>query len=135
MEESYFLYFEEMDWALRGRGRYRFVYADDAVVYHKEGASIGSSHQRTKSSALSSFFMVRSRLRFTRKFYLWALPSVVACSVLLAVRALVDGQRAQASAMLAALIGLGPKRALGWVPDQAPTAPDAATDGFGEAGW
>ena len=78
MEEGYFLYFEEMDWAIRGKGRYRLAYADDAVVYHKEGASIGSNHQRTLRSALSSFFMVRSRLRFTWKFFPWALPSVVA---------------------------------------------------------
>jgi GT2 family glycosyltransferase len=123
MDEGYFLYFEEMDWAMRGKGRYRLAYADDAVVYHKEGASIGSSHQRAKSSALSSFFMVRSRLRFTRRFYPWALPSVVAFSALLALRALVEGQREQAKAMWSALIGVSPKQALGWTPDQAPTMP------------
>jgi GT2 family glycosyltransferase len=118
MEESYFLYFEEIDWAIRGRGRYRLAYADDAVVYHKEGASIGSSHQRSKTSALSSFFMVRSRLRFTRRFYPWAVPSVIAFSWLLTLRAVLNGQREQANAMWAALIGSDPAEALGWTPDR-----------------
>ena len=60
MDESYFLYYEETDWAMRGKERYRLAYADDAVVYHKEGASIGSSHQRAKRSALylPSFWFV-----------------------------------------------------------------------------
>lgn len=117
MDEDYFLYYEEMDWAIRGKGRYRLVYADDAVVYHKEGASIGSSHHRAKRSPLSSFFLVRSRLRFTRKFFPWALPSVLMYSVLVALRALFEGRREQARAMFAALRGLSAKEALGWTPD------------------
>jgi hypothetical protein len=131
MEESYFLYFEEVDWALRGRGRHRLAYADDAVVYHKEGASIGSSHRRARTSVLSSFFMVRSRLRFTRRFYPWALPSVVVFSAALCVRALLEGQRDQAKAMWAALIGVGPTEALGWTYEQAPVPP-ALADRRGE---
>ncbi|SMF97654.1 hypothetical protein SAMN02949497_0224 [Methylomagnum ishizawai] len=117
MDEGYFLYFEEMDWAMRGKRRYGLVYADDALVYHKEGASIGSSHRHQKRSPLSVFFMVRSRLRFTRKFFPWALPSVLAYSLATALRALCQGRRAQARAMFSALCGLSPQRALGWTPD------------------
>ncbi len=117
MEESYFLYYEEADWAVRAKGRYQMVYADDAVVYHKEGASIGSSHQREKRSPLSSFFLVRSRLRFTKKFFPWALPSVFAYSALVAFRAFTEGRREQAQAMFCALRGLSPAEALGWTPD------------------
>lgn len=117
MDEGYFLYYEEMDWALRGRRRYRLAYADGALVYHKEGAAIGSSHRRQARSPLSAFFLVRSRLRFTRKFYPWALPSVLAYSLAVALRALWSGQRAQADAMFSALRGLSPEQALGWNPD------------------
>ena len=102
---------------MRGRGRYRLVYADEAVVYHKEGASIGSSHQRAKRSALSSFFLVRSRLRFTRKFYPWALPSVFVYSALVGLRSLARGSHDQASAIFAALRGLSVNEALNWTPD------------------
>lgn len=135
MEQSYFLYFEEVDWAMRGKGRYRLAYADGAVVYHKEGASIGSSHQRIKSSPQSAFFMVRSRLRFTRRFYPWALPSVVAFSALLMVRALVEGQREHAKAMWAALVGAGPSESLGGSANQPPTMPQSLKGNPGEAQW
>lgn len=117
MDEGYFLYYEEADWAMRGKGRYRFAYADDAVVYHKEGASIGSSDQRARRSALASFFLVRSRLRFTRRFYPWALPSVFAYTALVALRDLVAGHDGQARAMFSALRGLSAQQALGWTPD------------------
>ncbi|MFO1204697.1 MAG: glycosyltransferase family 2 protein [Burkholderiales bacterium] len=117
MDESYFLYYEETDWAMRGKQRYRLVYADDAVVYHKEGASIGSSHRGEKRSPLSSFFMVRSRLRFTRRFFPWALPSVMAYSALAGLRALARRRHDQARAIFAALRGLSAYEALGWTPD------------------
>lgn len=117
MDEGYFLYYEEVDWVTRGKGRYRLVYADDAVVYHKEGASIGSNHRRTKQSPLSCFFLVRSRLRFIRKFYPWALPSAFLYSVLVTLRTLTQGGHEQASAMFAALRGSSAKEALGWTPD------------------
>lgn len=117
MDEGYFLYYEELDWVMRGKNRYRLVYADDAVVYHKEGASIGSSHRRTNRSPLSCFFMVRSRLRFTRKFFPWALPSVFLYSVLVSLRALSQGRFEQAHAAYGALRGLNAKEVLGWTPD------------------
>jgi GT2 family glycosyltransferase len=34
MCEDYFLYFEEADWAMRARNRYKLVYAPESVVYH-----------------------------------------------------------------------------------------------------
>lgn len=117
MDEGYFLYYEELDWSIRAKNRYRLAYADDAVVYHKEGASIGSSHRRTDRSPLSCFFLVRSRLRFTRKFFPWALPSAFFYSALVGLRALAQGRDDQARAMYAALRGASAKEALGWTPD------------------
>jgi len=118
MDEGYFLYYEEADWSTRARGRFGFAYADDAIVFHKEGASIGSNDVPDRRSALSAYYLIRSRLRFTRRFYPWALPSVFAYSALVALRDLARGHGRQASAMLAALIGLSPERALGWQADQ-----------------
>ena len=114
MDEEYFLYYEEADWAMRGKGLYRLVYADDAIVYHKEGASIGSSHQRAKRSPVSAYFMVRSRIRFTRKFFPFALFTVMAYSALATMRARIAGHRDQANAMLSALRGLNAEQAIGW---------------------
>jgi GT2 family glycosyltransferase len=55
IDESYFLYYEEMDWALWGRGRYRLAYADDAVVYHNEGEPLRLSWEEAWDSSWALF--------------------------------------------------------------------------------
>ena len=69
MDEAYFLYFEELDWIYRAPKKFKLLYAPDAIVYHKEGASIGSSSNGKKRSPKSYYWLLRSRIRFTRKFY------------------------------------------------------------------
>src|SRR3546814_1192637 len=54
MDERYFLYFEEIDWAMQARGRFSTGFAADAVVYHKEGGSIGSSRELARSEEHTS---------------------------------------------------------------------------------
>lgn len=63
MNETYFLYFEEMDWAIRARGLYRCGWAPDSVVYHKEGGSIGTS-TTDWPSAVSVYYMSRGIILF-----------------------------------------------------------------------
>lgn len=75
MEESYFLYFEELDWALRAAGRFRLGYAPDSIVYHKEGRSIGTRGAERKS-ALADYYFLRNRLLITRRFFPSRLPTV-----------------------------------------------------------
>lgn len=65
MEEGYFLYFEEIDWAVRAQGRFTLGWAPRSFVWHKEGGSIGSSH-RTRPSDMSLRYMCINRLKFTR---------------------------------------------------------------------
>jgi len=74
--EDYFLYFEEIDWATRGRGRYGLAYARRSLVYHKEGRRSGSSSHASNRTASADLFLIRSRILYTRKFRLWALPTV-----------------------------------------------------------
>ena len=76
MSEDYFLYFEEVDWAARAKGRYKLAFAPKSVVYHKEGGSIGSSSDGAKKSRLADYYGVRNRLLYTRKHAPEALPSV-----------------------------------------------------------
>lgn len=63
MEESYFLYFEEIDWAMRARPHWKLAIAGDSTVYHKEGGSIGTS-SRKRRSVLSQYYLTRNLLRF-----------------------------------------------------------------------
>lgn len=92
MHENYFLYFEEIDWALRGRGVFRLGYEPDAIVFHKEGGTIGSSSDTRKTSRLSDFYLFRNRLRFTRRFFPEAMPTVWFVMLLQAFRRGFRGQ-------------------------------------------
>jgi GT2 family glycosyltransferase len=85
MDENYFLYYEEADWAERGRAcGFRPAVAIRSLVRHKEGASTGSTSPVRGKSMLSEYYGVVNRLRFTRKFSPWLLP-VVWLSLLLVV--------------------------------------------------
>lgn len=62
MHESYFLYYEEVDWCERvKRAGYQLWVRGDAVIYHKESVSVG------KKSWLKEYFMTRNRILFTRR--------------------------------------------------------------------
>lgn len=78
MDERFFLYCEEQDWAYSAKGGFDFAYADRAVVWHKEGCSTGHSYRRANVKAL--LLLARSRLLLTRKHYPYALP-IVAFSI------------------------------------------------------
>jgi GT2 family glycosyltransferase len=77
LDESYFLYYEELDWTARAGGRFTLAYADDSVVYHKGGASTGCDRSGARRNASGDFFVLRNRLRFTRRHAPEALPTVL----------------------------------------------------------
>lgn len=75
MGEDYFLYFEELDWARRGAGRFRVGYARDSRVYHREGRSVGTDGAERKSR-LADYYFLRNRMRITRRYYPRRIPTV-----------------------------------------------------------
>lgn len=74
--EEYFLYFEETDWAVRALKKFSLAYAPKSIVYHKVGASIGTSSNPLKKSLFCDYFSSRNRLFFTSRFYPYALPAI-----------------------------------------------------------
>lgn len=77
MGEDYFLYFEEIDWAMRAKGHFQLCYAPRSYVFHKEGGSIGTNAvEPEKKSLTADYYGVRSRLRFTRHFFPLCLPFI-----------------------------------------------------------
>jgi len=103
MEESYFLYFEEIDWAERAKAEgFKLVFANNSIVYHKEGASIGSSYDKNMRSSLSTYYMTSSRLRFMMKFYPYFLPTVYLLHLYQMTRFLLKGNGLHFYAMLKA---------------------------------
>ena len=76
MDETYFLYMEEVDFCFR-RGRFRLGYAHDAIVRHVHGATTGANRDAKHRSALTIYLGERNKLMFTRKFFPARYPIVV----------------------------------------------------------
>lgn len=67
MDERYFLYSEEHDWAYRGHDQFRLGWAPQARIFHKHGATIGTA--ASGGSSLSLFYLYRSKLAFARQHH------------------------------------------------------------------
>jgi GT2 family glycosyltransferase len=64
MQDDYFLYYEEIDWAMRARGKYSLGYASDSLVFHKSGAS---SSQVMPIFTANLYY--RNSIRFMSRFF------------------------------------------------------------------
>lgn len=106
MDDRYFLYYEEIDWALRAKGKFELTYAPQAFVYHKEGASIGSKSFKRARSAFSEYHIHKSRLRFVRKHLPLHLPQVALFSLLQAVNRFKQRLSSNGIAIFKALLRL-----------------------------
>lgn len=107
MREDYFLYFEEIDWAMRAKGQYQLCYAAGSVVYHKEGGSIGTNSVVPKEKSLTAdYYGVRSRLLFTRYFFPWCLPSIYLGLLPVLINRLRRGQWQRVSMILLLASGI-----------------------------
>lgn len=78
MCEDYFLYFEEIDWALRARGLFSLALAPESIVYHKGSVSIkkkeGERANKKSFSLVHDYYIAKNRVLFTLKFYPYAMP-------------------------------------------------------------
>jgi hypothetical protein len=100
MNEEYFLYFEEIDWATRARGTFGLAYAPGSLVFHKDGGSTGTQGgvgntngaQRRTASPLSEFYTARNRILFTFRHHRIALPAVMAALAASGLQRLLRGR-------------------------------------------
>ena len=107
MEEDYFLYYEEVDWATR-RGDLPLRLCPDAIVHHHAGTSIGSATLRRGASAFASYFNHRARMRFLRRHRPVAVPTALAFALLRACALALRGSRDEATGALRGILGLRP---------------------------
>lgn len=62
MDESYFLYYEELDWCEKFKSIGKKIwFTGKAVVYHKESITVG------KESPMKTYFMTRNRILYIRR--------------------------------------------------------------------
>ena len=103
MTEDYFLYYEEVDWALR-RGALPLAICPDARIYHHAGASIGSPTADRIASPFSIYFLYRARLRFMRRFFSKGVLSARLYALAKSVQLFCKGYRSEAQALRAAAL-------------------------------
>ena len=111
MEEDYFLYYEEVDWAMR-RGDLPLRVVRDAVVFHYGGTSIGSGTVGRRPSPFSNYFNYRNRMRFVRRHRPLAAPVALAHGLAKALQLLVRATPAESHAVLTGILGLAPPQAV-----------------------
>lgn len=69
LNEDFFLYYEELDWVYRAQQKgYKPDWCESSIVYHKEGATIGSSYKK-KKSFFSEIQLFTSRKKFVNKYH------------------------------------------------------------------
>lgn len=95
MEERYFLYFEEIDWALRSEKLFKNALAGAAVLYHKSGSSTGAQ----VDSDFSIYTQYRSRFKLYRNLMPALLPVCYLRTLKDFLVATVRGKRVNAKAI------------------------------------
>ena len=62
LDDSFFLYYEELDWSARiRRAGFQIYYRAEALIYHRESMSVG------KANAMKVYYHTRNRLWFMRR--------------------------------------------------------------------
>ena len=111
MCEDYFLYYEEIDWAMRSRKKFAIACEPRSVVYHKEGASIGAgAKKRGEKTALCDYFYMRNRLLITWKFFPWCIPTVYLSSIGMMLNRFKRHQYSRIWMLLKLLFGIRDKK-------------------------
>ena len=121
MREDYFLYCEEVEWALRAvRRGLRLGHAPDALVRHDEGTTTGSGGGRSQQKRLPVYLNQRNRVHLIRDTRPALLPlAVPAMLAQIAMSYVRIGAWSQAGYALHGLMaGLSGERGLpGWLDD------------------
>ena len=126
MREDYFLYYEEVDWALR-RGALPLIIAPGFLVFHHAGTSIGSPTLERLASPFSFWFKYRSRMKFVARFNPVALPVAITYALAKAGQLMLKGALPQAFTLMAAVLGLPAPRSV-----RERLSPDARKIAFGK---
>ena len=106
MQEDYFLYCEEIDWAERGRRsmtqRWKLGFARDSVVFHKVGASAETGVSKTATR-----YFYESKIRFIRRFYPAHVPLVLLVIAMQGIKRLFTGAAGHALVMFSVVVNAG----------------------------
>ncbi|HKR28989.1 MAG TPA: glycosyltransferase family 2 protein [Terriglobales bacterium] len=104
LDERYRVYFEEIDLATRVRNKYPLAYAPESIVFHKEGAALGTSTLRSRRpSARAQQYSCRNRILFTRIHFPARLAPVLLATLASVFARLLTGRMEEFRASLRGL--------------------------------
>jgi GT2 family glycosyltransferase len=108
LSEESFLYGEELDWTCRAAPRWQTQLIADAVVWHREGSTIGAGrNQPSARNELVDLCGISARLRLTRRFFPERLPAVYSSLFGAALNRLRRGDARRAAAVARLVLGGG----------------------------
>lgn len=108
LSEEGFLYGEELDWSCRAAPRWRTILIADAVVWHREGATIGAGIATTATrSELVDLCGISARLRLSHRFFPQRLPAVYSSLFGAVLNRLRRGDPRRAAAVARLVLGGG----------------------------
>lgn len=111
MREDFFLYYEEVDWALR-RQDLPLAYCPSGIVYHRAGTAIGSPTLWRPAAPFSLYFKHRNRRRFVKQYFPRYFPMALAYSAAKSAQLLIRGYPREAYTIMIASIGFPPSKAI-----------------------
>lgn len=95
LEESYFLYFEELDWMCRAEKTFnrelRIHIATEIKILHKVGGSTGNTKTKKVKGRIAEYYSARSRILFARKILPTYTINAIAYNILLLLYRLISG--------------------------------------------
>jgi len=111
MVEDYFLYCEEVDWALR-RGNLPIRLSPDVIVFHRGGTAIGSGDTKRLATPFSLYFRFRNQMRLVARFMPSRAPITVVYALAKAAQLALKGYPEGAHAVIAGIFSLTPPRSV-----------------------
>ncbi len=101
---DYFLYFEDLEWGMRAKSAGLLTRADNSIVPHKYGTTLGSAASRKERSRLAVFLEARNGLLFVWRTDPGAIVWMIARTLLRACEYLCVGSVRNAMATLAGMM-------------------------------
>jgi GT2 family glycosyltransferase len=95
--ESFFLYFEEIEWFYRARQKLgrnlNIVVLEGITLRHQVGGSTGNSEFGTQKSDVAEYYSARARILFSRKVARLYLPNAICYNLTLAIHRFLIGYK------------------------------------------
>lgn len=111
LQEDYFVFYEEVDWAMR-RDDLPLTFCEAACVLHHGGTAIGSGSTAARATDFANYFNFRNRMRFMRRFHPARLPAAFVFSLLKIAKMWAVGTWPEAKGALLGLLGAPPPRSV-----------------------